>query len=102
MWQKNDLVKCKNCIHLNVCDGLYFNLDVECLRSCGYFNDRSEYVKVVRCKTCNNRGNSSCPLYSEELFEWDDDGYMESDIVIHDCTIDNGFCYLGEREDNDK
>ena len=46
MWQKHDRVKCKNCIHVNVCDGLYFNLDKDCERSCGYFEDRSKYVKV--------------------------------------------------------
>lgn len=47
MWKKNDGVKCKNCIHLNVCDGLYFNLDTECLRSCGYFEE-----KPLHCPHC--------------------------------------------------
>lgn len=48
MWQKNDGVQCKNCIHLNVCDGLYFNLDTVRLRTCGYFEDRSKYVEVKK------------------------------------------------------
>lgn len=48
MWKKCDRAKCKNCIHLNVCDGLYFNLDTECLRTCGYFEDRSKYVEVKK------------------------------------------------------
>ena len=51
MWQKHDRVKCKNCIHVNVCDGLYLNLDKDCERSCGYFEDRSVYVKKVPGET---------------------------------------------------
>jgi hypothetical protein len=64
MWKKCDRVKCKNCIHLNVCDGLYFNLDKDCERTCGYFEDRSKYVEVVHgrfvdaeCSVCRWFGN---------------------------------------------
>jgi hypothetical protein len=55
MWKKNDGVKCKNCIHLNVCDGLYFNLDKDCERTCGYFEDRSKYVEVKTDELCKNQ-----------------------------------------------
>ena len=47
MWIKRDRVKCKNCLHLNVCDGMYFNLDKECERTCGYFEPADQAKKEV-------------------------------------------------------
>lgn len=60
-----------------------------------------DVIKVVRCKDCKHRGDYPCPLYQEELVEWDDDGYSECDLVQHDKTTDNGFCHMGERGEND-
>jgi hypothetical protein len=37
----------------------------------------------------------------EEEIEWDDDGYTESDYVLHDRTIDDGFCDRGERREGE-
>lgn len=54
---------------------------------------------LVRCKNCKNRGTDLCPMYSEEIIEWDDgDGYHDTDFIIHDRTKDEGFCDRGERE----
>jgi hypothetical protein len=35
-------------------------------------------------------------MYFEEYVEWYEDGYHESDYVIHDNTVDAGFCDRGE------
>lgn len=61
----------------------------------------ADVVQVVRCKDCKHRGDYPCPLYHEELVEWDDDGYSECDLVQHDKTTDNGFCHMGELGEND-
>lgn len=57
-------------------------------------------VEVVRCRDCKHRGEDGCPMYHEEYIEWDDDGYLELDIVEHDRTTDDGFCDRGERGTN--
>lgn len=43
------MATCKNCLHFNVCNDMYFNLAVESERSCGYFADRSRFVELP-CK----------------------------------------------------
>lgn len=56
----------------------------------------------VRCKDCKHRGDDvHCPMCFEEEIEWDDDGYTEVDYVLHDRTIDDGFCDRGERGDEE-
>jgi len=35
-------------------------------------------------------------MYFEEYVSYDDDGYLESDIIEHDNTVDDGFCDRGE------
>ena len=39
-------VRCKNCLHVDVCDGLWFNLDKVCIRQCIYFKDKSEHTSI--------------------------------------------------------
>ena len=56
-------------------------------------------VEVVRCKDCQHRGNIICPMYNEEYIRWDEDGYEEGEWVTHDYSCDNGFCHMGEREE---
>jgi len=58
-------------------------------------------VPVVRCKYCKHRGFSKCPMYHEEWRDYDNDGYLESDIHVYDYTKNNGFCHKGEFEDDD-
>ena len=58
-------------------------------------------VPVVRCKHCKHRGFSECPMCHEEWYDYDDDGYLESDVRVYDYTEDNGFCHKGEFEDGD-
>lgn len=63
---------------------------------------RSAIVEVVRCKDCKHRGDDvHCPMCFEEEIEWDDDGYTEADYVLHDRTIDDGFCDRGERREGE-
>ena len=85
MWVLRKRVKCKNCLHLNVCDGLYFNLDVECERDCGYFADRSNYEEVVHCKECLKSESDHCA-----------DGQVwckKTQMYTKEC----GFCSCGVR-----
>ena len=60
-------------------------------------------VPVVRCKDCKYRQTAHCPMYSDEL-EFYDDGFgnYDSDLVIHDRTVDDGFCHCGEKMDGDQ
>ena len=53
--------------------------------------------ELVRCKDCENRGDVACPMYSEEWYAYDDDGYLEHDYVTNDETFDDGFCDRGTR-----
>ena len=60
-------------------------------------------LELVRCKDCEHRGDDTyCPMCFEETIEWDDDGYFEWDYIVHDRTLDEGFCDRGERKDNDR
>jgi hypothetical protein len=43
-----------------------------------------------------------CPMYFVESIDYDDDGYMETDYIYHDYTVDDGFCYMGERWRDDE
>lgn len=56
---------------------------------------------IVRCKDCKHRCSDKCPMYHEELREYDDYGYKSVDEVATDNTIDDGFCDKGERIDLD-
>lgn len=40
------MAKCKDCLHFNVCNDMYFNLAVESERNCGYFADHSLFVEL--------------------------------------------------------
>lgn len=53
--------------------------------------------ELVRCKDCKNRGDDDCPMRFIEWVEYDDDGYIEHDDIIHDYTKDDGFCDRAER-----
>ena len=48
------------------------------------------------CEDCKYRNTEECPMYYEEWVSRDYDGYIESDIVVHDRTLDEGFCDRGE------
>lgn len=73
------------------------NTDKECIK-----NVFEAFSKVVRCKDCKHRETDACPMYHEEYIDWDDDGYWETDLIIHDATKDNSFCSHGERNDGAK
>ena len=57
----------------------------------------SAQPEIVRCKDCRNRGDDDCPMRFIEWVEYDDDGYIEHDDIIHDYTKDDGFCDRAER-----
>lgn len=55
-------------------------------------------VEVVRCWECTHRRKRECPLYNEKYMEYDMGyGDIEQVCKITDDTIDDGFCYKGER-----
>ena len=56
---------------------------------------------IIRCRDCKYRNTEECPMYYEEWVSRDYDGYIESDIVVHDRTLDEGFCDRGEREEQE-
>ena len=59
----------------------------------------SEQPKIIYCKDCRNRGEAKCPMIHIEMVEWEEDGYMESDEIIHDYTEPYGYCDRGERNE---
>jgi len=59
----------------------------------------SAQPEIVRCNDCKNRETDDCPMYYEEWIEYDDDGYLEHDFIVHDNTKDAGFCDRGEGKD---
>ena len=61
-----------------------------------------EEPEIVRCKECCHRQTLGCPMYREEFVDYDDDGWYDCDLVIHDSTYDEGFCDRGAREEDEE
>lgn len=55
-------------------------------------------VEIVRCRDCKHRYGDECPMRHIEWVEYEEDGFMERDDIVHDHTVDDGFCNCGERE----
>lgn len=51
---------------------------------------------VVRCKCCKNRDTEKCPMIR---YDYDIAGDL---VITQDHTTDNGFCDLGERDEEDE
>lgn len=76
---------------INEADGCLF---IE--NSCEHELDTS-VVEIVKCKNCKHRETKNCLLYFEEfVYDVDEDGYVDCDIIINDYTTDEGFCHIGE------
>ena len=58
----------------------------------------TDAVEVVRCRDCKHRYGDECPMRHIEWVEYEEDGFMERDDIVHDHTVDDGFCNCGERE----
>lgn len=58
---------------------------------------RSNNPEIVHCYECRLRQTYDCPMYHEDYVSWEEDGYIESDEIIEDNTINIGFCDRGER-----
>jgi len=58
--------------------------------------------EIIRCKDCKHRREDECPMYHVEWVEYDDDGYIESDDVIHDYTEDDGYCHMAEKREDEE
>ena len=53
--------------------------------------------EIIHCKNCKHRESNDCLMYYEEWIEIDEgDGYFDTDNIIHDWTIDEGFCHCPE------
>lgn len=61
----------------------------------------ADVVEVVRCRDCKYRYDDLCPMYYVDEISWDDDGWTETDHVVHDLTKDDDFCSYGERRKED-
>lgn len=80
--------KLKNLGLLEVKDGYYVRTSL----TYGLQNE-----ELVRCKNCIHRQTYKCPMYNEEWYTIDEgDGYLEDDWVVHDYTVDDGYCHLGD------
>lgn len=55
--------------------------------------------KITHCKDCRNRGEDECPMRHVERIEWEEDGYIEVDDIVHDYTEPHGYCDKGERNE---
>lgn len=62
----------------------------------------ADAIEVVRCKDCKHRYGDECPMRYVEWVTYEDDGFIESDDIVHDHTMDDGFCNCGEREDGEE
>lgn len=58
-----------------------------------------EVGELVRCKDCRNMGEDECPMRHVEMIEWEEDGYIEVDDIVHDYTEPYGYCDKGERNE---
>ena len=71
------------------------------------YNGIMEYIddlpsaepKIIHCKDCRNRGEDECPMRHVERIEWEEDGYIEVDDIVHDYTKPYGYCDKGERNE---
>lgn len=101
------MASCKDCLHYDVCGSITALIQRVIIAGdkanerCELFKPTADVVEVVKCKDCKHRGDFGCPMYREEDIEWDDDGYTECDIIIHDLTKDDYFCSYGERKENE-
>lgn len=55
--------------------------------------------EITHCKDCRNRGEDECPMRHVERIEWEEDGYIEVDDIVHDYTEPHGYCDKGERNE---
>ena len=55
--------------------------------------------EIIHCKDCRNRGEDKCPMRHVERIEWEEDGYIEVDDIVHDYTKPYGYCDKGERNE---
>jgi len=54
---------------------------------------------ITYCKYCKHRLTDECPMYEEHWEEYDDDEYIESELIMNDRTVNEGWCYKGEPEE---
>lgn len=54
--------------------------------------------KIIRCRDCKNYHKNECPMRHVEYIL---DGFDSSDEVIDDYATDDGFCYMGDRRENE-
>lgn len=73
------MARCKDCLHLDVCNGLYFNLDQVCLRTCRYFKEAAKYAEVVESGwKFNKDGSGTCEhCHRTTKNVWDYDNWMK-------------------------
>ncbi len=62
----------------------------------------SAQPEIIFCKDCKHRNTDECPMYYEEWIAYDEgDGFIERDFIPHDRTVSDGFCFKGERREDE-
>lgn len=54
--------------------------------------------KIIKCRDCKNYHEDECPMRHVEYIL---DGFDSLDEVIDDYATDDGFCYMGDRRENE-
>lgn len=98
--KQEPVVRCKDCISKpnNTCEVDLISREDAMGAVQDHFN--ADGFKGYYCKECKHRYEVECPMYHEEWFTIEEgDGWYDSDFRIIDETQDDGFCYQGEREE---
>lgn len=89
---------CENCIHNGVCYLQEVTNDIEEQLEefgCENYKSSTNFVEVVHCIDCKHRRFSQCSMFFLEYSE------ITGDYIVVDDTEDDGFCYCGERIENE-
>ena len=86
---------CKDCLYNKNCKVLAGH-KVADVNGCTAFEDKSKWVKIVRCKDCKYRPTGELPHQSCPMWDSGDDflGALWK-------GVDDGFCHYAERRKDD-
>ena len=89
------MAECKNCLHEKVCKFADEKVSIattvkETIHDCKDFQNKADFVEVVRCGKCKHKGWIQEPCHGRSV------PYCR----IHDMCVDNNaFCSYGKRSD---
>ena len=80
-------LSCYDCVHCNVCSGIYsLSFHVSDVSKCKFFENKESFKEVVHCKECiyYNKKHGACECSEKGI-----DGLL--------FTEDDDFCSYGEK-----